>query len=139
MNRRLIETLLQSAGHHVTTAANGKQALTLAESQIFDLVLMDLEMPEMSGLEATAAIRESELRGAHVPIYALTAHALSGDRERCLAGGMDGYLSKPVNIDELLRIVSELAADRQAPESSPADLARAVRQRSVPSPIAIES
>lgn len=140
VNRRLIETLLQSAGHYVTTAATGKQALALAESQIFDLILMDLEMPEMSGLEATAAIRESELRGAHVPIYALTAHALSGDRERCLAGGMDGYLSKPVNIDELLRIVSDLAVERQPPpESSPADLAKALRQGPAPSQVLIES
>jgi CheY-like chemotaxis protein len=139
VNRRLIETLLQSAGHHVTAAANGKQALALAESQIFDLVLMDVEMPEMNGLEATTAIRESELRGAHVPIYALTAHALTGDRERCLAGGMDGYLSKPVNIDELLRIVSEVAAQRQAPESSPADLAKALRQAPMSAPVNVES
>jgi CheY-like chemotaxis protein len=133
VNRRLIEALLQSAGHHVTSALNGKQALALVESQIFDLVLMDVEMPEMSGLEATAAIRQSELIGAHVPIYALTAHALSGDRERCLAGGMDGYLSKPVNMDELLRVIAEVAAQRAEPESSPADLAKALRQTSRPS------
>jgi signal transduction histidine kinase/FixJ family two-component response regulator len=133
VNRRLIEALLQSAGHHVTSALNGKQALALVESQIFDLVLMDVEMPEMSGLEATAAIRQSELIGAHVPIYALTAHALSGDRERCLAGGMDGYLSKPVNMDELLRVIAEVAAQRPEPESSPADLAKALRQTSRPS------
>jgi signal transduction histidine kinase/FixJ family two-component response regulator len=138
VNRRLIETLLQSAGHHVTTAPNGKQALAFAESQIFDLVLMDVEMPEMNGLEATAAIRESELRGAHVPIYALTAHALSGDRERCLAGGMDGYLSKPVNIDELLRVVADVASRRQVSETSPASLAEAVRQRSAPTQVGVE-
>lgn len=139
VNRRLIETLLQSAGHHVTAVANGKQALTLAESQVFDLVFMDVEMPEMDGIEATAAMRESELRGTHVPIYALTAHALSGDRERCLAGGMDGYLSKPVNIDELLRLVSEVAAQRSSPESSPGDLAQALRHTCAASQAAIET
>ena len=138
-NRRLIETLLKSAGHYVTAVADGKQALALAENQVFDLILMDIEMPEMNGLEATAGIRQSELPATHVPIYALTAHALSGDRERCLAGGMDGYLSKPINIEELLSIVRCVASERQAPETSPAHLARALRQPSAPVPATVEA
>lgn len=135
VNRRLIETLLQSAGHHVTAVANGKQAFALFESQVFDLILMDIEMPEMNGLEATQAIRESEPRHSHVPIYALTAHALSGDRDKCLAGGMDGYLAKPINVDEVLKILAGVARSRCGPEASPGTLAEAVRARSAPSPV----
>lgn len=134
VNRRLIETLLQSAGHHVTSASNGKQAVALCETQLFDLVLMDIEMPEMDGLEATRAIRESEPSNSHVAIYALTAHALSGDRDKCLTVGMDGYIAKPINVDEVLKILSMLAQTRCTPEPSPVSLAEAVRARSVPSP-----
>jgi CheY-like chemotaxis protein len=135
VNRRLIETLLQSAGHHVTAVANGKQAVTLFESQVFDLILMDIEMPEMNGLEATQAIRESEPRNSHVPIYALTAHALSGDRDKCLAGGMDGYIAKPINVDEVLKILGSIAQSRCGPEASPGALAEAVRARSASSAV----
>jgi CheY-like chemotaxis protein len=135
VNRRLIETLLQSAGHHVTAVSNGKQAFALCESQVFDLVLMDIEMPEMNGFEATQAIRESEPRNSHVPIYALTAHALAGDRDKCLAGGMDGYIAKPINVDEVLEIVARVAQNRCRPEVSPSALADAVRARSAPSPV----
>jgi signal transduction histidine kinase/ActR/RegA family two-component response regulator len=135
VNRRLIETLLQSAGHYVTAASNGKQALALCESQIFDLILMDIEMPEMNGLEATQAIRESEPRNSRVPIYALTAHALAGDRDKCLSGGMDGYITKPINVDEFLKILSAVAQSRCAPGPSPGTLAEAVRTRSAPSPV----
>src|ERR1700761_741248 len=134
VNRRLIETLLQSAGHHVTAVANGKQAFALCESQVFDLILMDIEMPEMNGFEATQAIRDSEPRNSHVPIYALTAHALSGDRDKCLAGGMDGYIAKPINVDEVLKIISSVAQSRSRPEALPAALAEAVRARSAPTP-----
>jgi signal transduction histidine kinase/FixJ family two-component response regulator len=135
VNRRLIEAVLQSAGHHVTAVSNGKQAAGLCDSQVFDLILMDIEMPEMDGLEATRVIRESEPRNFHVPIYALTAHALTGDRDKCLAGGMDGYLSKPINVDELLKILTAVAQSRCVPESSPGPLAEAVRARSAPSPV----
>ena len=135
VNRRLIETLLQSAGHHVTAVSNGKQALALFENQVFDLILMDIEMPEMDGLEATQAIRESEPRNSHVPIYALTAHALSGDRDKCLAGGMDGYIAKPINVDEILKLLAGVAQSRCGPEASPGTLAEAVRARSAPSPV----
>lgn len=135
VNRRLIEAVLQSAGHHVLAVADGKKAVELYETQVFDLILMDIEMPEMDGLEATRAIRECEPRNSHVPIYALTAHALAGDRDRCLAGGMDGYISKPINVDELIKILDAVAQSRSAPEPSPTPLAEAVRARSAPSPV----
>lgn len=135
VNRRLIETLLQSAGHYVTAVPDGKQAAAACETQLFDLVLMDIEMPEMDGFEATQAIRESEPRDAHVPIFALTAHALAGDREKCLSAGMDGYISKPINVDEVLKLLAGIAQNRCVPESSPGLLADAVRARSAPSPV----
>ena len=139
VNRRLIETLLQSAGHYVTAVADGKQAAALCETQLFDLILMDIEMPQMDGLEATRLIREAEPRGSHVPIYALTAHALAGDRDKCLAGGMDGYISKPINVDEFLKLLTAVAHRCCVPETSPAPLADAIRARSAPSPIVTSS
>ncbi len=102
VNRMLAVRLLEKRGHSVALAGNGREALDATEQRIFDVVLMDLEMPEMSGLEATAAIRRREQRtGTRIPIIAMTAHAMIGDRERCLAAGMDGYVSKPVHADEL--------------------------------------
>ncbi len=102
VNRMVAIRLLEKRGHSVAVAGNGREALDATEQRVFDVVLMDLEMPEMSGLEATAAIRRREQRtGTHIPIIAMTAHAMIGDRERCLAAGMDGYVSKPVRADEL--------------------------------------
>jgi two-component system, sensor histidine kinase and response regulator len=99
---------LEKRGHTVVVAGNGREALAAFESEDFDLLLMDLQMPEMDGFEATAAIRNKEKdSGHHLPIVALTAHAMKGDREKCLAGGMDGYLTKPIrtqDLDELLEI-----------------------------------
>lgn len=109
INRRLATKLLESAGHHVTQAANGKEAIDLFAHHVFDLVLMDLEMPELDGLEATQQIRQSEHPSSHVPIYALTAHALAGDREKCVRAGMDGYLSKPIEVDKVLKIAAGVA------------------------------
>ena len=98
VNQRVAIGLLTKRGHHVTAAVNGIEALAALEHEAFDIVLMDVQMPEMGGLEATAAIRERERRtGGHVRIVAMTAHAMKGDQERCLAAGMDGYLSKPVD------------------------------------------
>jgi len=106
VNRKLVATVLAKRGHRVTTAENGRQALEAVADEAFDLVLMDVQMPEMDGLEATRAIREREkASGGHVPIVALTAHALKGDRERCLAAGMDGYLAKPIDLDQLVATV----------------------------------
>ena len=102
VNQKLASRLLEKRGHTVVVAGNGRQALEALERQPFDLVLMDVSMPEMDGLEATRAIRAAEkTTGAHVPIIAMTAHAMKGDRERCLDAGMDGYVSKPVQAQEL--------------------------------------
>jgi two-component system, sensor histidine kinase and response regulator len=96
VNQQFALEVLQQLGHRVEVAENGKQAVAAAQSSCFDVILMDVQMAEMDGLEATAEIRRHEkTSGAHVPIIALTAHALNGDRERCLAAGMDGYLQKP--------------------------------------------
>jgi signal transduction histidine kinase/AmiR/NasT family two-component response regulator len=138
VNRRLIKAVLESAGHHVTAVSNGKQALAVFETQIFDLILMDIEMPEMNGIEATEAIRESEGRDSRVPIYALTAHTMAGDRDKCLAGGMDGHISKPINVDEVLQIVARIAQAGSKPETSPAQLAEALRNTALPSPVIAE-
>jgi len=89
---------LEKLGHSVLVANNGLEALSLLDQQAFDLVLMDIQMPEMDGLTATKTIREGERQsGSRIPIIAMTAHAMKGDRERCLEGGMDGYVSKPIS------------------------------------------
>jgi CheY-like chemotaxis protein len=96
VNQQLVFEILLKQGHSVEVAFNGKQAVASLQSERFDVVLMDVQMPEMGGLEATSEIRQREQKtGAHIPIIALTAHAMSEDRERCLAAGMDGYLQKP--------------------------------------------
>ncbi len=107
VNQKLAVRLLENKGHRPTLACNGKEALTQLERRRFDLVLMDLQMPEMGGLEATAIIRQGE-KGTdrHVPIIALTAHALRGDEERCLQAGMDGYVSKPIDADRLWEVIN---------------------------------
>jgi PAS domain S-box-containing protein len=106
VNQRLAVKLLEKHGHSVTVANNGREALDTLDREMFDLVLMDVQMPVLSGLEAAALIREKEKgTGAHTRIIALTANAMSGDREKCLEAGMDGYLSKPIRVDELLAIL----------------------------------
>jgi two-component system sensor histidine kinase/response regulator len=111
INRELVLRLLSKRGHTVVVAANGKQAVSAFEAQSFDVILMDAQMPEMDGFEATAAIRHKEMTaGTHVPIIAITAHAMKGDRERCLSAGMDGYVSKPVQAEELIRAVEGLGS-----------------------------
>jgi signal transduction histidine kinase/CheY-like chemotaxis protein/ligand-binding sensor domain-containing protein len=109
VNQKLAKRLLEKNGHIVFLAATGREALALSDREKIDVVLMDLQMPEMDGIQATAAIRASEqLRGGHVPIVALTAHALMGDREHCLANGMDGYLAKPYSSEELSHVLAEV-------------------------------
>jgi len=101
--------LLEKRGHLAVPAANGREALSALEKEEFDLVLMDVQMPDLGGFEATAAIREQErLSGAHLPIIAVTAHAMQGDRERCLAAGMDGYVTKPIQVEELFAAIGNL-------------------------------
>jgi len=111
VNRTLVTTLLQKRGHHVHGVEDGSEAVAaLADDPSLDVVLMDVQMPKMGGFEATQGIRQHEAAsGRHVPIIALTAHAMQGDRERCLAAGMDGYLSKPIDVDDLLATVEQLA------------------------------
>jgi two-component system sensor histidine kinase/response regulator len=110
VNQRLIARLLEKRGHRVVLAKNGREALEALEKQPFDLVLMDLQMPEMDGFEATRLLREKEkASGAHLPIIALTAHAMKGDKERCLACGMDGYVTKPIKVGELFSVMEKLA------------------------------
>ena len=102
VNQLLAVRLLEKRGHSVTVAGNGKEALATLEKSTFDLVFMDVQMPQMDGFEATVAIREKEgASGDHLPIIAMTAHAMAGDRERCLKAGMDDYISKPIRPQEL--------------------------------------
>ena len=108
VNRIVIFRLLERRGYRVTTVDDGVQALDLLARESVDLILMDVQMPRMDGLETTAAIRARPASGGDVPIVALTAHALVGDRERCLAAGMDAYLSKPVSPEELFATIEAL-------------------------------
>ncbi len=111
INQRVALRLLEKHGHTVVLACNGREAVTAALGGDIDLVLMDVQMPEMDGYEATAAIRAAEVGGARrLPILALTALAVDGGRERCLAAGMDGYLTKPIQCDHLLRAVANAVA-----------------------------
>jgi two-component system, sensor histidine kinase and response regulator len=113
VNQRLAARLLEKRGHRVVVAANGLEALEMLERESFDIVLMDVQMPGMDGLEATAAIRVKERDGRpRIPVIALTAHALKGDREKCLAAGMDAYLSKPVRPMELDEMLENYVAHR---------------------------
>jgi two-component system, sensor histidine kinase and response regulator len=112
VNQKVIARLLEKRGHSVVLAQNGREALEALEGRPFDIVLMDGQMPEMDGFEATRLIREKEkASGIHVPIIALTAHAMQGDKERCLAAGMDGYVSKPVKMDDLFSIIENVVSD----------------------------
>jgi CheY-like chemotaxis protein len=118
VNQRLAVRLLEKRGHKVTVAGNGVEALSALNNGSFDLVFMDVQMPEMDGYEATAAIRGREkTSGLHQPIIALTAHAMKGDREKCLAAGMDGYLSKPIKPQELNEILEECVKNLQVAQT----------------------
>ena len=111
VNRKLAIALLEKRGHRVVPVDNGRLALVALENDEFDLVLMDLQMPEMGGLEATQRIREREREtGRHIPIVALTAHAMKEDRDRAIAAGMDEYLSKPIRRDQLFEVIERLVS-----------------------------
>jgi CheY-like chemotaxis protein len=118
-NQQLLRRILEKRGHAVVVACDGREALTLLSQQEFDLVLMDVQMPEMDGLQATVAIRDRErTTGRHEKIIALTAHAMKGDEERCLASGMDGYLSKPIQLRLLERVLEETQAESGVPSGA---------------------
>jgi PAS domain S-box-containing protein len=120
-NQKLLVTLLEQRGHRVVTVGNGRQAVDAVSHEPFDVVVMDVQMPEMGGLEATAAIRARErTTGGHIPIVALTAHAMPGDREQCLAAGMDGYVSKPLRPDELFATLDGIVTAESASTPRPA-------------------
>ena len=123
-NQKLAVALLERKGHHVVVANNGVEAVQLARTQSFDLVLMDVQMPEMDGLQATKMIREDQSASRRrVPIVAITAQAMKGDRERCLESGMDDYLTKPVRSAQLyekIGMVVGLAREREEREGHPA-------------------
>ncbi len=109
VNQLVASRLLEKRGHEVVVVANGMAALAALKKQTPDLVVMDVQMPEMDGLQTTAAIREGELKsGKHIPIIAMTAHAMAGDKERFLEAGMDGYISKPLRIEQLLSTIDEV-------------------------------
>ncbi len=139
INQKVAVGLLRERGHEVVVAGNGREALAAFEAGSFDLILMDVQMPEMDGFEATRAIREREqAMGTHLPILAMTASAMKGDQERCLAAGMDGYVSKPFRPDELYRAVEGITKSNaflkthrtptqvlDSPETNHKDLAQA--------------
>jgi PAS domain S-box-containing protein len=118
INQKVAVATLEAAGHRIVVVNNGKEVLAALDKQSFDVILMDVQMPELDGFQATARIREREKQtGQHVPIIALTARALKGDRDRCLAAGMDGYVSKPFDREELLRAIESCVptgVDREA-------------------------
>ena len=117
INQKVAAAMLEKKGHRITVADNGLKALEALDGARFDLILMDVQMPEMGGFEATAAIRQREAdSGEHIPIVAMTAHAMKGDRERCLEAGMDGYVSKPIRPDKLFEAIAELAPAPDAPQ-----------------------
>ena len=126
VNQRLALRILEKSGHTVEIVSNGRQAVDRVAAERFDVVLMDVQMPEMDGVEATATIRKREqASGEHVPIIALTAHAMSGDREFCLSAGMDAYVTKPINAAELLHAIDALGGgDSMLPPPTTTQLAR---------------
>jgi PAS domain S-box-containing protein len=136
VNQKLMVRLLEKQGHRVTLAADGREALAALERESFDVALMDVQMPEIDGFEATAAIRRGEqVTGRHLPIIAMTAHAMKGDRERCLKAGMDAYVAKPIQASELFGVLEQAvpppaaAGQEQAATAEPClvDWERALR------------
>jgi len=122
LNQRLIEHALQEVGHRATLVSDGHAALAKLDLETFDLVLMDVQMPGLDGLEAVSRLRARERQGARrTPVIALTARCASGDLERCLQAGMDGYLAKPLDLAELERVLERVPTDAGAKPPSPDD------------------
>jgi PAS domain S-box-containing protein len=123
VNQKVVCYMLEKQGHQVTSAHNGEEVLEAMEKDIFDLILMDVQMPKIDGFEATAAIREKENKtGLHVPIIALTAHAMKGDKEKCLEAGMDDYISKPIKPEDLLGAIERVINESKGKQSEPENL-----------------
>jgi CheY-like chemotaxis protein len=112
INQLLARRLLEKLGHRVSVVENGREAVEAVKSSEFDLVFMDVQMPEMDGFEATTVIRREKSVTSYVPIVAMTAHAMKGDRERCLRAGMDGYVSKPARAATLRRAIAAALQNR---------------------------
>ena len=120
VNQIVATQFLEKRGHEVRLAGNGRVALESLQKYVPDLILMDVQMPEMDGLQATAAIRECESKsGKHIPIIAMTAHAMARDKERCLQAGMDGYISKPLRVADLFSAIDDVLAIPGSPETTP--------------------
>jgi signal transduction histidine kinase/CheY-like chemotaxis protein len=110
VNQKLATKILEKRGHLVSVVSNGQEAIDALREEYFDLILMDVQMPDLDGFEATGLIRRrEEEEGGHIPIVAMTAHAMKGDREQCLAAGMDDYVSKPIKVSELFTVIERLA------------------------------
>jgi CheY-like chemotaxis protein len=127
VNQKLVKALLEREGHRVVVANDGQEGVAVFRAEPFDMVLMDVQMPQMDGLEATVAMRQAEKqKGTHVPIIAMTAHAMQGDRERCLEAGMDEYLAKPIRarrlFDTIAAMVDTGSAARMAAAGEPPPL-----------------
>jgi CheY-like chemotaxis protein len=123
VNQRLVMRMLEKRGHRVVLADNGEEALEALAKETFDVVFMDVQMPRMDGLAATAAIRKIERErgdGSHQTVIALTAHAMQGDQERCLAAGMDGFLAKPIGVRQIEEILQKYMGLRAEPPNSTA-------------------
>ena len=113
INQKFVQVALKKAGHVITSVTDGRQAVDAINRESFDLVLMDVQMPEMDGFEATSRIRQYQKEsGVHIPIVAMTANAMKGDREKCIEAGMDDYLSKPVKVRELLEVLEKINSSR---------------------------
>jgi len=120
VNQHLALRVVEKQGYSPRAVGNGREALALLAKEHFDLVLMDIQMPEMDGIEATIAIRREERETSrHVPIIAMTAHAMQGDRNRCLEAGMDDYISKPINVHDLAAALDRLLAREPERNLSP--------------------
>jgi two-component system, sensor histidine kinase and response regulator len=130
INQKVAVRMLEKRGHKVVVASNGKQALEELAKRTFDIVLMDVQMPEMDGLEATGLIRQREKQGApHVPVIAMTAMVMKGDKERCIAAGMDGFLSKPVHPQELDEVLDGYWTRSAKPLANSQENAPAIAER----------
>jgi len=141
VNQVVASRMLMKLGHSIVIASNGVEALRLLQQRRFDLVLMDIQMPEMDGLTATKRIREDEASGgSRIPIVALTAHAMAGDRERYLASGMDGYISKPITTLELQSVIADVIRKREdtASSTNPAVRAQVPLDASIHNPAAFD-